>query len=233
MLSSNAFNASIATGLGRFSPSENARQAIRLSPDQAITQRQAIKDQHITQLSDALWLSRDGDTVVAKACKSAFNALGTQADKQDAAKQHILCYAALKLDKLIQHGSYLASPKVNKQVLADIATMLEIDRHSAGKSALESAARVLVDRVHLDRVEHVDPAIMTAVRDRLVLKTLHCLTEKMNRVVDKHIEKKGLDGKEGHSFSSAQIDHKVYDLLLIHKQVQRGQDLNALRSGLV
>ncbi|WP_224161357.1 hypothetical protein [Aeromonas schubertii] len=229
----NPFSANTMTGQERFTPTEHAREGIRLSKADAMAKRQEIKEQTITQLSNELWLGRDGDTVVAKACQSAFKALGSPSDKQDAAKQHLLCYAAFKLDKLIENGSYLASPEVNKPILNNIAMMLGIDRHNAGKSALESAARVLVDKAGLDRVDHADRDIKSAVRDKLVQKTLHSLTEEMNHVVDAFFEKHGVQDADGHSISAARIDFKIYDDLQAHHQAMREQNINALHSGLV
>ncbi|AQS36187.1 hypothetical protein Sps_00998 [Shewanella psychrophila] len=216
-----------------FVPMLNIRCAIRLTPEQAAEKRSGIRDRQVQVLSDQLWLARDGDNLVAKACHSAFKEMGCKGDKAVAAKQHMLSYGALKLDRLVSNGSSLADPVNNKWVLSKLAGALDMTRASAGKSALESAARVIVDKAQLDRVEHDSPEIKKAVRDKLTLKLLDCLTHEMNLVVNQHIEKNGLSANDGHLFTSHYIDHKVYDELLLLKQTKSRDNLLAVSIGLV
>ncbi|NRD74597.1 hypothetical protein HQQ94_15395 [Shewanella sp. VB17] len=108
-----------------------------------------------------------------------------------------------------------------------------MNKSSAGKSALESAARVIADKGQLDRVENDSPKLKKVIREKLTLKLLDTLTNEMNQVVNKYIKKHQLTGSDGHFFTSDFIDRKVYDELLILKQIQCDKNIVAINRGVV
>ncbi|GLT17540.1 hypothetical protein GCM10007938_13180 [Vibrio zhanjiangensis] len=128
-------------------------------------------------------------------------------------KQHMVCYVALILDRYVQDNGITVKDK--KQVLSDISEWLGVSPKDAGKSSLESGARVIVDKAQLDTTSSLSypPELKRAVRDKIGEKIFQSLTIEMNKILDKYVKENGIVGSgkvlDKYNYNTSTDDNNV------------------------